>query len=91
MAGVTPDQLALLRALRHVGADEYSPVDELREAVGFRVGALRDGDLVALIDRSVEDGLVEVRDWEPGTLRPARLTLRGDQKVTEYDRKPLSD
>lgn len=88
---MTQNQLALLRALRHLGADEYVPVDDLREAVGFRVGAIRDADLVALIDRSVEDGLVEVQDGEPGMLRPTRLTLKGNQKVQEHDRKPLSD
>ena len=88
---MTQNQLALLRALRHLGGDEYGPVDGLREAVEFRVGAIRDADLVALIDRSVEDGLVEVQDGEPGMLRPTRLTLRGSQKVREYDRKPLSD
>lgn len=90
LVGVT-QPACLVGGLRHLGADEYGSVDDLREAVGFRVGAIRDGDLVALIDRSVEDGLVEVEDWEPGTLHPTRLTRRGNQKVQEFDRAPLSD
>jgi hypothetical protein len=87
MAGVTRNQMDLLRWLGQLAHGEYGTVEYMRRFAWGRAGLDTDVDLVDLIEDPALDGLIELENGQAGTLRNARVTMSGRTVYLQHDKR----